>query len=62
MIAKLFVPFTPEQESYRQFLLDHKEYAEVIGYNLTKERGIREAMADRFLFKEFMAEELCSYF
>jgi hypothetical protein len=61
-IPKLFEPLTPEQELYKQFLLEHREYAELIGYNLDRDRGIREAMADRFLFKEFMAEELCSYF
>lgn len=58
---KLFEPFDPEQEKYKSFLLDHKEYAEVIGYNLTKDRGIREAMADRFLYKNFLEEYQCSY-
>ena len=61
MKPKLFQPFTPEQELYRQFLLDNMEYARVIGYDFTKDRGIREAMADKFLFKNFIQELECSY-
>ena len=61
MIPKLFVPFTPEQEQYKQFILDHQEYAQIIGYDLSKERGIREAMADKFLYKNFLEEQLCFY-
>jgi cell division transport system ATP-binding protein len=35
--------------------------AKVVGYDLTKPRGIREAMADKFLHKNFLAEELYSF-
>jgi hypothetical protein len=58
---RLFEPFTDEQELYKQFLLDHVDYAVVIGYNLLSDRGIREAMADNFLYKNFLMEKECSY-
>jgi hypothetical protein len=44
------------QDQYIKFLKDHSEYAKFIGYNFNTPRGIREAVADRFLYEQFIVE------
>jgi hypothetical protein len=59
MIPKLLdSSFT--HDLYKQFIMDHADYAKVVGYNLTSDRGVREAIAGLFLYKNFLAEQ-CSY-
>lgn len=41
---------------YAEFLRENAEYAQFCGYNVSTSRGMTEAMADQFLFEQFMAE------
>lgn len=42
---------------YSTFIRDNAEYADVCGYNVSTKRGMTEAMADQFLFQEFLDEQ-----
>ncbi len=44
------------KQEYIKFLKEHADYAKFIGYNFSTERGIREAMADYFLYDNFLVE------
>ena len=42
---------------YSDFIRDNAEYARLRGYDVASERGMTEAMADQFLFQEFLVEQ-----
>jgi hypothetical protein len=44
------------KEQYIQFLKEHADYAKFVGYNFSTDRGIREAVADYFLYENFLVE------
>lgn len=44
-------------DAYADFILENAEYAKLMGYNVATKRGLTEAMADQFLFDQFLAEE-----
>jgi len=43
-------------DAYADFILDNAEYAKLMGYNVSTKRGLTEAMADQFLFEQFLEE------
>ena len=43
-------------DAYADFILDNAEYAKLMGYNVSTKRGLTEAMADQFLFEQFLQE------
>ena len=45
-------------KEYGDFLREYAEYAELCGYNVRTLRGLAEAIADQFLFREFLNEQL----
>ncbi len=46
--------------AYGAFLKEQREYAQMLGYDVTTARGVREAQLDHFLFQEFL-DEMSSY-
>ena len=42
---------------YANFISENREYAELCGYSVGTERGMTEAMADQFLFQQFLDEQ-----
>ena len=44
---------------YRDFILQHKEYAAAIGYDVLARGVLSDLMHRGFLFEEFLAELYC---
>ena len=42
---------------YANFIKENADYAELMGYRVNTDRGLTEAMADQFLFQEFLDEQ-----
>lgn len=47
-------------QEYANFIKENAEYAETMGFNVATERGLTAAMADQFLFEEFLTEQTAS--
>lgn len=47
-----------ESDEYATFIVDHFVYAAARGYNVLTDAGFSRAVADQFLFAEFLDETL----